>query len=218
MPCKQYNDYSKMKTSSIPVEFIKNHGNARKLHCKADRNDMILSHVNMPEKLVNSFACATCPKNHIKQYSHTLRNIINHEQLHDAENQENRRQTIRIRPDIRPDIRTRLECINVRIVENICVICQNHTDNYVQDSCNSNCGYYCHDKCAGRWIATRFDNYRPYCMVCGINHQIEQIPFVVTNDGLIQASLEMAQEELLDLNNLGPQFLEYLEYRGIEIN
>jgi hypothetical protein len=115
-----------------------------------------------------------------------------------------------------PEVRVRLERVNIRIRNEICIVCHQATNEFIEHGCNSDCAYYCHDECAARWIAARFDNPRPYCMVCGVDHTLNQIPRIMTDNGFVNAVRLMVQGNFLDLNNLGPQFLEYMDYRGIE--
>jgi hypothetical protein len=117
-----------------------------------------------------------------------------------------------------PDVRARLQMMHIRIRQNECVVCRQPTNEFIEDGCDSGCGYYCHDICAARWIVARFDNPQPYCMVCGVYHTLNQIPQVMSDQGFIDAARERVVDGLLDPNNLGQQFHDYLNYRGIGVN
>lgn len=118
---------------------------------------------------------------------------------------------------LNPDVRDKLNRMNIQIKPNVCVICRRNTDNVIRNSCASDCAYYCHDVCAGRWIGGRLDNPHPYCMMCGETHELHHIPNVVTDNGFIFAVRSMIQENLMNLANLGNQFMTYIDFRGITL-
>ena len=119
---------------------------------------------------------------------------------------------------LHPAVQENLDRIHIRIRENTCVVCRLPTNEFIENACENNCGYYCHDLCAARWIVARFDHPRPYCMICGADHAVNQIPLVTSDQAFILAARERVAGGFLDLNNLGPQFLNYLDFRGIGLN
>lgn len=105
--------------------------------------------------------------------------------------------------------------LNLHIQNNICVICRTNTDNFIQNSCASNCAYYCHDVCAGRWILSRFGNPHPYCMVCGREHNMNDLPNVITDAGFVQVVQMMILNNTMSQADMGEQFMNYIAFRGI---
>jgi hypothetical protein len=103
----------------------------------------------------------------------------------------------------------------VRIHPNICVVCRLHTNNLIQNSCDNECGYYCCDNCAGRWVAQRLSDSYPYCMVCGSIHAINQLPNVVSDFGFIIAVQFMMRHNIIDIYNLSQAFTDYMNFRRI---
>lgn len=123
---------------------------------------------------------------------------------------------------------------HIMIRSQVCIVCHEATDNRIIQSCNSGCTYYCHDVCAGRWIMARLiSNVYPYCMLCGTQHNKNQIPLIVSDNNLINVVRLMRDEGVLGLGlglGLGPTgqtlttdeyieqmplaFREYIEFRA----
>ena len=161
----------------------------------------------------NNLACT----NPDESTAHLLKihDFVPAEQEHDGgENPNNQDLDIHLLPEVL----VRLAMMHIRIERGVCAICRLPTNNYIQDGCESGCRYYCHDNCAARWIIGCFDHPRPYCMICAVDHATNQIPRVMSDNGFIHVTRQMILDGLLDANNLGPQFMDYLDFRQIGVN
>jgi hypothetical protein len=116
-----------------------------------------------------------------------------------------------------PHVALRFDRQHIQVIPHMCIVCRNPTDNHIGDACENGCAYYCHDECAARWIITRFDNPHPYCMICGSNHAVNQLPYVMSDNAFIHVASDMVEHGQLDLNQLGPQIIAYMNFRGVNV-
>lgn len=146
----------------------------------------------------------------------------------------NQNQTRYVAQDIylMQDILNKLDRLNITIVKNRCVVCMQHTTNIVSNSCYSNCIYYCHPLCVARWVVTRLQDSVPYCMVCCHNHQPEQIPFLVSDQQILEVACSMysdtsmfehnyetcIKENIFNVRDKNPRLMAYLESKGFQFD
>jgi len=130
------------------------------------------------------------------------------------------------------DVLNKLDRLNITIVKNRCVVCMRHTTNMVSNSCNSYCTYYCHPLCAARWVVTRLQDSVPYCMVCCHNYQPEQIPFLVSDQHILETACSMysdtsmfehnyetcIKENIFNVREKNPKLMAYLESKGFQFD
>lgn len=110
--------------------------------------------------------------------------------------------------------------LKIRVDKNVCVVCRTGTLNRISSACDSNCAYYCHPDCISKWVVTRLVDSHPYCMICCLNHSIDQIPILVSDEQIKRAVDDLFIRTYIDFTNEDclntyKNLLEYLLYRNI---